>query len=106
MEKMFFTHTLTLLFGSSGNRGLISLWSRASFLPSLVILSILSSSGSTLLSLTLSARSEMPFKTSFCSWVGIVTIVSYSASGTAKSSISAVLISATSLNIAISSGRL
>ena len=39
----------------------------------------------------------MPFKTSFCSWVGIVTIVSYSASGTFKSSISAVLISATTL---------
>ena len=90
ISKILFTQALTLLFGSSGNISFISLWSKANFLPSFVILSILSSVGSTILSLTNSALSLKLSKISFCSGVGFVKIFLYSTSGVGRLSISAV----------------
>ena len=106
IEKIFLTHTLTFELGSSGSSGFINLWSRASFLPSFVIFNILSSVGSTWLFLTASALSEIASNISFCSSVGFVLITSKFASGTGKFNISEVFISATSLNMLISSGKL
>ena len=51
------TQVVALEFSSSGSISLISRWSNASFLPSLVIFSILSMFGCTFLSLTASALS-------------------------------------------------
>ena len=76
ISKIFLTHIFTLLSGLSGSIGLISLWSSASFLPSLVILNILSILGSISPPLTLSALSESAFSISFCSGVGFVLITS------------------------------
>ena len=100
------TQRLTLLSGSSGNISLISRWSSASFLPSLVILSILSNLGFTLPLRTASARSAKELTISSCVSLGFSTSLMYSACGTGRFSISAVCTSADSLNREISSGRL
>lgn len=56
--KSIFHTGIDLAFSASGRSSFKSLWSNAHFLPSLVILSILSSVGFTRPPLTLSARSE------------------------------------------------
>ena len=71
-----------------------------------MILSILSSDGSTSLFLTLSALSEIDCSISFCSSLAGSTTFSYSASGTGNCSISDVCISATSWKTDINSGKL
>ena len=100
------TQALTLLSGSSSSPLSMSLWSRPIFLPSEVILSMLSCHGSTRLFLTSSARSAS-FSIIFnCSSVGGTATFSKCASGTGRFRTSAVFISATSRNMAINSGRL
>ena len=96
----------TLLSSSSGSSGFISRWSRAHFLPSLVMRSMLSSLGSTLPLRTASARSEKDATMSCWISLGFKTSLTNSASGTGSFSMSAVCTSATSLNMEISSGRL
>ena len=71
-------------------------WSNASLRPSVVILSMLSSDGSTSRFLTLSARSDRDSNISFCSSLAGSTMFSYSASGTGSRNMSAVCMSATS----------
>ena len=100
------TQAFNLLPSKSGSKGLISRWSRASFLPSLVILSILSTLASTIPLRTFSALSASSATIFFWCSDGFTEILWKIAFGTGRSSISAVFISATSLNIAISSGRL
>ena len=104
--KAFSTHAAAFEFSLSGSRSFTSLWSRASFLPSFVILSILSWFGSTRLLRTASARSARDCTISFWCSLGLRTTFSYCTSGTGSFSISAVWMSAHSLNIDISSGRL
>ena len=104
--KAFSTQVLTLLFSASGRSSFNSLWSNAHFLPSLVILSMLSTVGFTRPALTSSARSEKALTISCCSSLGFKTSLINSASGTGRFSISDVWISATSLKMEISSGRL
>ena len=67
---------------------------------------MLSMEGSTLPLCTFAARSDSDATISFWISDGCTTTVSKSASGTGRSSWSLVLISATSLNMDISSGRL
>ena len=95
-----------MLLSESGNKGFISLWSSASFLPSFVILSILSSVASTVPDLIFSALSPKAFTISCCISLGFTTTFIFSNSGVGKFNVSAVWISATSLNIDISSGKL
>ena len=88
--KAFSTQAFTLLSPASGSISFNNLWSNAHFLPSLVILSMLSTLGSTAPPRTCSARSEKASTISFCSSLGFNTSLIYSASGTGRFSISAV----------------
>ena len=105
-EKILSAQAFNLLPSKSGSIGLISRWSSASFLPSLVILSILSVEGSTAPLRTFSALSASPVRISFCCPDGFVRTLCRSTSGTSKSKTSAVLMSAISLNVLINSGKL
>ena len=106
ISNTLLTHILTLLCSKSGNSGLTIRWSTASFLPSVVIFSILSTLGSTEAERTRSARLPHSSTKLRCSSLGFATTVLNSALGTGKLSISAVCISAHSLKIFISSGKL
>ena len=86
--------------------GFISRTSRPIFLPSLVTQSILSTDASTVPEWISAARLLNSCTISFWRSDGFATTVSNFASGTGKWSWSAVLMSATSLNMDISSGRL
>ena len=70
-----FTQALTLLPSSSGSIGFIIRWSRASFRPSFVTLSILSTLESTLPPLIFSARSPREATISFCTCEGFTAIL-------------------------------
>ena len=105
-RRMLATHWFTFVLASSGRAGFIMRWSRPSFRPSDVMRSILSSRASTVPECTFSARLDSSFTRAFWCSVGLQTTVWYSASGTGRPSWSAVLMSATSLKIAMSSGRL
>lgn len=104
--RMLATHWFTFVPASSGRAGLMMRWSNPSCRPSLVIASILSVWASTLPEWTFSARLDSSFTRAFWCSVGLQTTVWYSTSGTFRSSWSAVLMSATSRNRFISSGRL
>ena len=87
------TQALALLPGSSGNKGFMSRWSSASFLPSLVMRSILSSVGCTFPFRTFSARSAKLLTILFWTSLGCnTTLVGLppTSSGTGRCSISAV----------------
>lgn len=102
----FRTQVFSLLLGSSGSRGFIRRTSSPIFRPSFVMHNILSSDASTMPECTLAARSLRFCTISFWSSEGFATTVSNVASGTGRWSWSLVLMSATSLNIFMSSGRL
>ena len=69
MRRTLSAHAATFPRGFSGRDPSTSLWSRASFLPSLVILSMLSTDGSTDPFRTRSARSERPATSS--RWIAL-----------------------------------
>ena len=98
-----------LLWGSSRNPGFIRRRSKAAFLPSEVILSMLSSLGSTRLVFNRSARAASSCTNAFNSGVaGALRMAGFSPSsfGRGRSSIAAVCTSATWRNICMSSGTL
>ena len=90
ISNAFSTHVVAFEFSLSGSISLISRWSNANFLPSLVILSMLSTAASTLLSRTASARSASDATISCWYSLGFSTTFSYSASGTGNFNISGV----------------
>ena len=105
ISKTLFMHTFTLEFGSSGSDGFIHLWSSPIFLPSTVSLHILSSVGSTAPARIIFARSPRFFIIFDCIFVAGTLILCISKSGLSRFNVAAVLISAHSLNMFISSGR-
>ena len=104
--KTLSTHRLIFVPASSGKSGFIRRWSRPILRPSFVIIGILSSVGATLRSLISFARSPSAKIRSFCVSVGCAIIVDVIHLGILRLSISAVFISAHSLNNDISSGIL
>ena len=103
---MLSTHWLTLVPGSSGSIWLMIRWSRPQLAPIRRDLEHIVHDGSTLPRCTSDARSERAFTISFWISVGWATMLWYSTWGVGRCSWSAVLMSATSLNRFISSGRL
>ena len=106
MRNTLSTQRLTFVPSASGSRGFTTRWSRPSLRPSFVMASMLSSLGSTILAWTFVARSESSCTSFFCISVGCETSLWYTTSGVGRFSWSAVLMSATSRNRFISSGRL
>ena len=106
MSKTLLTHTFNFVPGLSSNSASISRGSSPSFLPSPVILSILSCDGSTEPLLTSSALSDSSLTSSSCNSVGSTSTMCISHLGTLRFNVSDVRTSAINLNIDISSGKL